>query len=107
MRRVQALLVPYPGIRKMLIVSEPVLVSARSPPVGSRKAHLDPIEPALRYGNAYGFPTLGFGVDRPAFWRVRSALRVLPVRNHRQTFNFAAVHPTCHYAFLLGWPIIS
>jgi hypothetical protein len=104
-RRVQALLVFYP--RKMLIVSETVLASAGLPPVGSRKAHLDPVEPALRYGNAYGFPTLGLGADRVTFWRVRSALRAFPVRNHRQTFNFAAVHPTCHYAFLLGWPISS
>jgi hypothetical protein len=45
--------------QEMLIVSEPVLVSARSPPVGSGKAHLDPVEPALRYGNACGFPILG------------------------------------------------
>ena len=66
MRRVQALLVPYPGTRKMLIVSGPVLGSARSPPVGSRKAHLDPVEPALRYGSPYGFPTLGLGADRAA-----------------------------------------
>ena len=83
------------------------LVSARSPPVGSRKAHLDPVEPALRYGSPYGFPTLGLGANQAAFWRVRSALRTLPVRDHRETFNFAAVHPSCHYAFLLGWPISS
>ena len=56
-RRVQALLVPYPGIGKMLIVSEPALVSAISPLVGSRKAHLDPVEPGPPV--AYGFPTLG------------------------------------------------
>jgi hypothetical protein len=35
--------------QEMLIVGELVLVSMRSPPVGPRKAHLDPVEPALRY----------------------------------------------------------